>query len=447
MMSSLHNIYQNFLDTVASCSVPENQIFRVEVDCPETVPIQWLLQQKSLARYFWANRSRDYEMAGIGESDVILPNSQQRIADAMKQIAEKITGSKSRLRYYGGCRFHVDSGKNDLWSSFKSYRFALPLLELCNEGGHYSLACNINGSSDRDMVLKTLRSVTFSCSSTTPVLPDFFDRQDLPDFSGWEDMVNEALAAIAAKELQKVVLARQSLFHSRAKVDPVALVHLLAAVTKNVYLFCFEPIPDRAFLGASPELLYKRNKNLVASEALAGTRPRGKTSAEDNQYRKELLHSDKENREHQIVAKEVCAALLKFCSHVDSASEPQIMKLENCQHLHTSVTGLLNENSSDADLLEALHPTPAVGGFPKEKAMSWIEQKEPFERGIYASPVGWMGLGESEFCVGIRSGLVINDTLTLYSGAGIVAGSNPKEEWRELNAKLACFLKIIKKEL
>ena len=157
----------------------------------------------------------------------------------------------------------------------------------------------------------------------------------------------------------------------------VSLIAKMRLSAKNLHLFCFEPASGRAFLGASPERLYKRTGNQLESEALAGTRPRSNNAVEDNLLEKELLTSAKDHMEHLIVLDEISAILRKYCSELHIPSHPGIIKLIGCQHLHTPLSGILKENISDTMLLKALHPTPAVGGFPKDKALEWLHREEP----------------------------------------------------------------------
>ncbi len=122
---------------------------------------------------------------------------------------------------------------------------------------------------------------------------------------------------------------------------------------------------------------------------------------------------------------------------------PSLMPLRKVQHLHSYIEGILKNHDADAALIEALHPTPAVGGAPRHKALAWLAAHEPFDRGVYAAPVGWVGFDDAEFCVGIRSGLIEGNTLALYSGAGIVPGSSAAAEWEEIEAKMSSFLEAL----
>ena len=194
-----------------------------------------------------------------------------------------------------------------------------------------------------------------------------------------------------------------------------------------------------AFLGASPERLFNREGNVIVSEAVAGTRPRGLSSEDDEGLREDLLHSAKDLSEHTYVRNGIGEALAPLCEELEIDGDIAEMKLARGRHLRSRVRGILKDGVTDAGLLEALHPTPAVGGYPRDGALAEIRDLEPFDRGLYAGPVGWIGAEASDFAVGIRSGLVRGRTLDLYSGAGIVDGSVPDEEWAEIENKISDF--------
>ena len=172
---------------------------------------------------------------------------------------------------------------------------------------------------------------------------------------------------------------------------------------------------------------------------MRGTRPRGTTSGEDQRLAYELLTSDKDQLEHDIVRKSIRQKLHKFVERLDVDSHASVLRLANKQHLCSQVKGVLKRDVGEVDLLQRLHPTPAVGGYPTENALPEIARLEPFDRGWYAAPIGWIGLDDAEFVVGIRSGLVDGKTLSLYSGAGIVKGSDPEQEWLEVDNKIRGF--------
>jgi menaquinone-specific isochorismate synthase len=391
-------------------------------------------------------------MAGVGEADVLSPSDGTDTAALFRHIRAQLSSEHPSLRYYGGFRFHRGPVKGDRWRAFKEYRFVAPRLEVVRRKSGTALCCNARVADPRtnertlESILADLAALRFPPSPPPVEIPPFTQRTDTPDKAGWHRLVEAALEAIARGDFEKVVLARETCFDADQAWDPVALLKRLEQNTSPAFEFCFHPAPGRAFLGASPERLYKRVNCYVQSEALAGTRPRGRTDAADQWLGLELLNSAKERREHAFVVNMLEQNLGRFCSHTVLENGPSLMRLRNVQHLWTRIEGVLDDVHADADLIETLHPTPAVGGAPRERALSWLAREEPFDRGIFAGPVGWVGYDAAEFCVAIRSGLVQGQTLAVYTGAGIVAGSVPEEEWDEIECKMGNFLEILTNE-
>jgi menaquinone-specific isochorismate synthase len=437
----------HLLSIIGKVRFPLRRMVRLEVDIPPVCPLDWLASQQGISRYYWSDRQRLEEMAGIGEAHIISPDESADISSAFDQIRDSLPEEQCAARYYGGFRFFPNSQKDSRWKEFKAYRFIAPLIELFREQEKYHLACTLKNESDTHTAIHLLSQMQLPRPVGKLPMPKFDDRTDLPTHSGWNDLVREALTAFKHTSLEKVVLARKTTFHASELIDPILLMQSLSRGASNTYLFCFQPSEERAFLGASPERLYRRENRRIFSEALAGTRPRGKTPLEDKRFEKNLRTTEKEFREHKIVVEAILAILKEFCAEYEAAPAPKVLKLAHCQHLLTPIWGLLKAEVQDHILLNALHPTPAVGGKPTETALKWIIENEPFERGVYAAPVGCVGMDGADFCVGIRSGLALGDSLTLYAGAGIVPGSDPDEEWRELDAKMAQFMKVIFKEI
>ena len=266
-------------------------------------------------------------------------------------------------------------------------------------------------------------------------------------------MLRWALGALAGADLrveggalQKVVLARRARFLFEEAVDPFALLRRLEAATPR----CFHALVEAAgpeggaggaaFLTATPERLFRLDGRALQTEAVAGTRPRAASDAADDRLRDELLGSEKDRREHGFVRDRIAAALAPLTVALDVDGDASAMTLARGRHLYTGVRGTLAGGVGALDVLRALHPTPAVGGTPTDLALDAIDRLEPFDRGLYAGPVGWVGRDgagreAAEVAVGIRSGLVEGRTLSLYSGAGIVVGSDPAAEWAEDRAQ------------
>ncbi|MBI2435409.1 MAG: isochorismate synthase [Candidatus Hydrogenedentes bacterium] len=424
-------------------------LWRIEAPIEPLEPIEWLRAQSGFTQYYWSDRNDTFTMAGVGEADVLAPDGPVNLQQVFARMRKRLPERFPSLRYYGGLRFTPTAGKESRWREFKAYRFIVPRFEVVRRARGTVFACNLFVKSDaeanrnqRDQILADLARLSFAPAPETP-FPRVLGRQDLPDQARWRAMVERALEALSRHDFEKVVLARETCFTLDAPLDPVALLVQLQQQTPHSFEFCFHPVADRAFIGASPERLFKRVNVHLQSEALAGTRPRGRTDAEDERLARELLGSDKELHEHRLVLQTLRAHFQRFCVEFQEDEEPGLMHLRHCRHLYTRIEGILKKANVDAALLEAFHPTPAVGGTPRDHALAWIQHEEPFDRGIYAGPVGWVGFDACEFCVAIRSGLVKDNVLAVYNGAGIVTGSLPQEEWAEIEAKMGSFLDVL----
>jgi menaquinone-specific isochorismate synthase len=244
-----------------------------------------------------------------------------------------------------------------------------------------------------------------------------------------------------ANELQKVVLSRVCEIRFAERVDVDNALDYLREKYAGCYLFLFEPSPHLAFYGATPELLVKVEGREIETMALAGSIRRGGSDAEDEALAQELLDDPKNRYEHALVADSVRARLASLTDELDAHDAPEIMKLSNIQHLYTPIRGRLKAKSGVLPLVEALHPTPAMGGVPQEAAMDYIARAEPVPRGWYASPVGWIDHNlDGAFAVAIRSAISQNERVWLYAGAGIVADSTPQKEWDETALKFKPML-------
>lgn len=263
-------------------------------------------------------------------------------------------------------------------------------------------------------------------------------RRFLPERKEWMAMVGKALQAIQKGEMEKVVLARCTILECDSPPNPFALAAAIQKKGKGTTLFCLSD-GDTAFLGATPEKLFSRKGNRIESEAMAGTRPRGKTAPVDAHLEQELFLSEKDLLEESHIQTYLRQKLSPLCAFSLTFSHLSVYKTDFVQHLYSRCKGQLKEGVSDAHLLEALHPTPALCGFPKERALSLIRELEPFDRGLYGGVIGWSTPEASDWAVAIRSCLLKDSTAYLYAGAGIVAGSQPALEWEELDLKTKLY--------
>ena len=429
----------------AAAAPPGERVVRVEVAIGPVRPLRWLREQLQYPRLYWSGRGGAFGVAAVGAADSQEGETGEDALALRKRLAALLTSGDPIARYYGGLRFDPAREPDAWWAAFGAYRFVLPRFELIAGDAAATLVCNLVLPRDgerRGEILEEIEHLTFPDDASDGALEAPVARADSPDFPEWKSNVEGALSAFADGRLGKVVLARRAELGFPAEVDATLLAERLEEATPDCFHYYVEPEKGTAFLGASPERLFRREGRIVESEAVAGTRPRGVSEVDDADLRDELLGSAKDLSEHAYVRTSIEETLGPLCDELDVDEDISEMKLASRRHLVSRVRGTLREDVTDADVLRALHPTPAVGGYPKREALEEVRDREPFDRGWYAGPVGWIGAEGSEFAVGIRSGLVRGRTLALYSGAGIVAGSVPEGEWAEIEQKIGDFTRI-----
>jgi isochorismate synthase len=258
----------------------------------------------------------------------------------------------------------------------------------------------------------------------------------------WQSIVARTVREIGQGNFTKVVLARQALARANGQFDAARTLARLRLGYPDSFLFAFSRSGaegGNTFLGATPERLLRLRDRVVETSSLAGSIRRGSTPEEDARLGEVLLESAKDRREHAVVADMLRDALTPVCRDLSIPFPPTLLRLANVQHLYTPIRGTLNNGQTILDLVERLHPTPAVGGFPRVQAMQAIHEREQLDRGWYAGPVGWIDRhGEGEFAVAIRSALVDRDgrEARLFAGCGIVRDSDPAAEYAESRLKM-----------
>ena len=261
------------------------------------------------------------------------------------------------------------------------------------------------------------------------------------------DLVAGAVAALRAPgaTLRKVVLSRPITIELDGTLPLSAVLRRLRAGEPNCTIFSM-PVPDGTFFGASPELLVAVHGERVSCHPLAGTVRRGETARADADAQRDLARSDKSREEHRCVVEEIVATLAPLCADLSVPDEPSMVAFRSVAHLGTRIEGRLARPLGVLELLERLHPTPAVGGTPRAEALAFIARGEADARGYWAGPVGWVdAAGGGEWMIGIRSARLHGDgtVVTLRAGAGIVAASDPDAEAAETDVKLATVLEAV----
>jgi menaquinone-specific isochorismate synthase len=268
--------------------------------------------------------------------------------------------------------------------------------------------------------------------------------EELGGAGSYQGAVSHALAEIARGDYAKVVLARALKYTTAEEFHPMGVLNHLRRRYPDCYSFSIANGQGQSFIGATPERLVRVTAGRMHTTALAGSAARGESASEDAALAQALLHSEKDLREHRLVFDAIVRRLAGLNLKLEHAAQPRLLGLANVHHLHTPISANLPPGVHILDLVARLHPTPAVGGEPQAPALAAIARLEPFPRGLYAGPQGWVDhRGGGEFFVGIRSALIDGRSATAYAGAGIVAGSEPEKEFAETELKFKALLEAL----
>lgn len=332
----------------------------------------------------------------------------------------------------GGFAYRPDRDPGGPWSGFPAVLFRVPALAVARVRGRTFATAAAPGAEELlELAPRGVRAPAARRLEITSV------RNQV----AWTAAVETAAKRLRAGDAAKVVLAREVI----ARGDGVVSAGMVARSLRAAYPSCFTYLvtgaDGTAFAGASPELLVRRSGGRAFSQPMAGSVARGAHEAEDDRLARELVDSAKDNAEHRIASDFVVEALRKFSRSVE-ARAPEVVRFTNIQHLATSITAELATPAAEAlELVAALHPTPAVGGWPRPAAEALIDELEGLERGWYAGAVGWTdGQGDGEFAVALRCGLLWEDGARLYAGVGVMPDSDPARELEETELKFKALL-------
>ena len=276
-----------------------------------------------------------------------------------------------------------------------------------------------------------------------PVFAPLTIAEEQPSRDQFQRLVGMFAGAVGRGRIDKVVLARRVGFRSPVELDVPNALRRLAASAPESTTYAFRR-DGRTFLGATPERLVSTEGRTFRTVAVAGTIRRGADAAEDEELGRALLASEKDHEEHAIVVAAIRELLSPVADTLVVSPKPGLMTLRFVQHLVTEISGTVPDAHGLLALGERLHPTPAVGGEPRDTALAMIDEHEGFDRGWYASPIGWLGAdGDGELCVALRCGIVDRTRATLFAGCGIVADSDPEKEWEESRIKLRAVISAL----
>jgi isochorismate synthase len=350
----------------------------------------------------------------------------------------------------GGFAFADDGGTAPHWAGYEAADLIVPEVALARRGGDVRVTLTALAAPDDtadDLVARLERRAGELRNAELPLVDPApagrFQIASIAPPEHYVAAVARAVERIRAGDFEKIVLAREVAVHAPADHDAAAVFGVLRAAFESCYVFCAGR-GDAAFIAASPELLVRREGLRASTVALAGSTRRSADPAVDDHLAEQLMRSDKDREEQEIVTRRIARALRPHAVWVAAPDEPAIVKVANIQHLATPIRAQLTHPRSAIELAGLLHPTPAVGGEPHAAAAPRIPAFEGLDRGWYAGPVGWTDSNEDgEFCVALRCALLRGREARLYAGVGVVRDSDPAAELAETEVKLGALLPVL----
>ncbi|MBI2377416.1 MAG: isochorismate synthase [Deltaproteobacteria bacterium] len=377
-------------------------------------------------------------LAGLGVAEELRISAPTSAAKIEATLTNRLASRPAAKRWIGGLRFSPNEPASEGWAPFGAAWFVLPAVYVSKKGSDVELGVNL----DREgRVPASARSILEAVACERTPEPDAPGAPPpTRESSAYTNGVTRALAAIASGQVEKVVLARRLDVSARSGVRVNEALRKLFNAEPAGTAYLLSPEPGACFFGVTPERLFVRQGRELTCDAIAGTTKRGASPAEDAALQRRLLEDPKERREHALVVRGIMSALAPLAREVFASPDPEVLVLSRVQHLRTTVWAKLDQATS---VLACLHPTPAVAGWPVESSMSLIHALEPFDRGFYSGPVGLVSATEDRYSVALRCARVVRDRVVAYSGAGIVSGSTPEEEWAEVQSKARSVIEAL----
>ena len=446
-----------------------DRLFAATIAAPALDPITLyaVAVEAGLEAALWLRPSESTAFVGIGRAWAVEPAGPSRFRDAETvwhslieaAAVDTITAADAPggPTLLGAMGFSGRAPKeDDPWAPFGPSSLVLPELLFAIGGGRASVTASIIGTDGGTRAARTLErrweQLAEHARATAPnpggmvarpVFAPLTIANETPSHEHWRRLVGMFAGAVGRGRIDKVVLARRVGMRSPVELDVPNALRRLAVSAPESTTYAFRRA-GRTFLGATPERLVRTEGRTFNTAAVAGTIRRGADAAEDATLAQALLASEKDLEEHAIVVDAIRTWLLPVAETLTVAPRPGVMTLRFVQHLVTEISGTLPEAHGLLALAERLHPTPAVGGEPRDAALAMVDEHEGFDRGWYTGPVGWLGAdGDGELCVALRCGIVERTSATLFAGCGIVADSDPDLEWEESRIKLRAVISAL----
>lgn len=403
-------------------------LFRKIISLSIEDPFAWMEGQNLYPKFFFENINKKNITMGLGK--IISFHKLPRI--------KLLNTCNYAPKIFGGKKFTSLTQKAvDPWKTFPDELYFLPEIYLFSEkNSHYTLICHSLTKDSRDFTFFLPQKLETMAPSSK------YFRIDHPSKNNYKNIFNKATELFKNAQLNKIVLSKMTHLIFDHSLSPLLILKKLKESSVNSTLFAWSLDPSYCFIGTTPEYLYQRSYDQIMTYAIAGTQPKAVNSTKEKNAPAHLFHSSKNMQEFIYVADFIESKLENLCSGYRK-KKIKTIATSTLSHLYQEFSGSLKKEKTDSDIIDALHPTPAMGGIPQQKSIFWIDQLEPHNRGYYSSFIGLFSENFAEVIICIRCALIGKKNIFLFSGGGIILKSDFHNEWNELELKISQYLSLL----
>lgn len=403
--------------------------------------------------FYFENAHENFSLTGFGTALELSGNGLGRFSSISKSVRELqnkiISNWKDEQNDFplicGAMKFTAEHSEEE-WQDFKDSDWFVPEFLLVKKANSQKLFYNfVNRNSSLkkhvDKFTQRLEAQLINQNRSENKASNILSAKGFSpkDKKKWKSLITDILNKISDNEISKIVVSRRVEMILSAELNWDEIRKYFANNYADCSIFIYHKNKS-TFCGATPERLIKFHSKNVTIDVLAGSISRGKNIDEDKKLESVMLNSSKLNHEHELVVHQIKKAISKYVTKIFTDKIP-IKKLQNIQHLHTILRSELLADINMFEIIEAIYPTAAICGEPRDKALSLLKKIEDYNRGLYSGIIGYFNLSdEGDFVIGIRSALLYENKLFAYAGCGIVEGSDPEKEFEETDLKLKVIL-------
>lgn len=406
------------------------------------------------AYFYWSRPDESHSMLGYGELIKLVAEGEQRFKSLQQQyltLSRQWHGKNMSMpKAFLGYAFDPLSAMSGHWRNLPNAQLSIPeiTIETTTQRSCITINFDHRNIQNNDLFLARLKTslqhILNPSTNSDQISPaHILTTEEIPDRARWQQLSDRAIQLIRHQQIDKLVFSRKLSLVTDSHINSQQLLDKLCEHYPGCTIIAYAR-NDLEMIAATPERLLSLNQEHIHCDAIGGTLDINDQPSYAELMSRQSVSASKLLHEHAIIVDHIRRKLEPLCPKLELPIAPSLMKLQNLYHLQTRISGQITDSVSLFDLIEQLHPTPAISGQPQQPAMEWIQQNEAYDRGWYTGGFGWLDANkQGEISVLLRCALIKNKQLELFAGAGLVADSNTDSEWQETELKMKTILELI----